>query len=484
MPKQQHRKHAIFSATLLRGAETIEIIPLPYEPQSKEVLPVIIEAIREQARFACAGTDAAPGSGPARNAKRILLDSIGCMAFGTSSLRRTGIETGASVIVGAGALYSRNAAVVANGTALVGAELDEGNQAAFGHPASHFVPALIAATCEAGPDSVSPSSFLSAFVAAYEIGCRWGRAAKLRAGVHPHGTSFAVGSAVAAGVLAGADEDLLAAAIALAASLPQPSAWASAFDGATIRDAQVGLANLTGFNALMLARMGVRSGETTLDEVWRKLIGDGLDEASLIEGLGSDYLIERNYFKVHSACRYTHGAADIVAELLAEGLGAENVKHIDVETYKNAAALSAKTPPNALAARFSIPATIALLLENGTLDPAEASDGLVQSDRIRNLAALIDVRESPEFTARLPATRTTRVRVATKDGRIIDRVKDGSEGDSTQPFDDERLRGKFRRLSAAAWTTDQADAVLSAIEGIDEANDLSELFGRLAATRA
>ncbi|WP_410050232.1 MmgE/PrpD family protein [Actinomadura sp. CNU-125] len=86
-----------------------------------------------------------------------------------------------------------DAAAWLNANALVSLELDEGNKYAKGHPAAHGFPAVLALAAErvaTGADTAA-----AALLAAYEVAARFGRAARLRDGAHPHGNWGVAGAA-------------------------------------------------------------------------------------------------------------------------------------------------------------------------------------------------------------------------------------------------------------------------------------------------
>lgn len=411
-------------------------------------------ALRRQSRFAaaCFAQPLPPAVQAA--AGRVLLDSLGVMAAGLRGMPLPAWEPGASPLPGR-ASAGRDAAVLFNGTAMVRYELDEGNQYAFGHPGCHVVPALLAA---AGPDTPAPA-FYRALVAGYELACRWSAAVSLRKESHVHGTAAAVGGAAAAALLQGANEEELYQCLLLAGSLPQTTSWQAAFHGDEIRNAYVGLAGHMALNALALVRAGITSSEQTLLDVWTRIAGTAVDPEALTAELGEAYRIEKNYFKLHSACRYTHAFAEFAARFLAEGHTPDEIEAVEIETYHSAAQLGGTRARNAFAARFSIPVSLAICLLRGSADLAVMTDANAAAPDVAQLAARVSVREAADLTALLPDVRANRMRVALRGGKTLTYACDKVRGDFSLPLTDEELLQKFLRLTEGIWPAPRQKAI-------------------------
>src|SRR5690606_12264446 len=80
---------------------------------------------------------------------------------------------GPASVWGRGEKASATSAVLINGTAVQGYELDDGNQACF-HAAAVILPAVFAAAEFLGEDEVSGELLLTAIIAGFEIGPRIG----------------------------------------------------------------------------------------------------------------------------------------------------------------------------------------------------------------------------------------------------------------------------------------------------------------------
>jgi len=138
----------------------------------------------------------------------------------------------------------------------------------------------------------------------------------------------------------------------LAASLPQVSVWQSVYDGSRLHDVYAGIAAVVTDHLLPLVKRGVKSDGKIVESVYREVMGADIFPEKLSKGLGTEYVLCSNYFKVHTGCRFIHPFADVLEEELAQGLSKDRVEGIDVFTYKKAAQIADESVPNDLAAKF------------------------------------------------------------------------------------------------------------------------------------
>ena len=113
-------------------------------------------------------------------------------------------------------------AALANATAGVALEVDEGNRWGGGHPSIHVMPAALAVAEELEADG---ARFIEALIAGYEVTSRLGGATRQRANVHSHGTWGTAGAAVAVARLRGHEPRALRDVINLATSMSPANTW-------------------------------------------------------------------------------------------------------------------------------------------------------------------------------------------------------------------------------------------------------------------
>lgn len=415
-----------------------------------------------------------------RAAKRILLDSIGCMVGGSTTLT-FGSETAPSKVesysvFGVGSGFSRDLAVIANGTSIVATEMDEGNQFAKGHPTAHFLAALFATVQE---NKVSGKEFLATMVAAYEVSARFGSIVSLQKNVHPHGNWGTASAAVAVAKLRGLNPESMLEAMLLAGSLPIASVWTSAFRGANVRNAYIGVSNLIGLLALDMVSIGVRSHPDVLQTIYDSVLGKEYLAELVSDGLGDEYLIEKNYMKIYGCCRFVHGAIDALTALMDE-LGSEfepnTVQHIQVATYSLASILDDCNPPNGFAAKFSIPTSLAILLCKRSAKHSLFNDQVIRERDIQGLAERVAVVEDTKLTTLLPDVRATRVTMELSDGRVLVKEIHAATGDHTNPLTDEQIVDKFYDLAEPVIGRERCAGIMKAVEQMEDVEDCNHLI--------
>ena len=418
----------------------------------------------------------------------ILADSIGAMAGGAVepdvvALRnRPNLESdGPALLIGTRRHVARANAALLNGTAGTTLEMDEGNQFAKGHPGVHTVPAALAAVAEIGRP-VSGSEFLAALTMGYEIGARVGIAARLRPGMHPHGVWGAICSTVAVLRLMQVDATQMRQGLNIAASFGLTTSRRSMLEGGTVRNVYAGVSGQLGLLAADMVAAGFSGDSDGVGHVFSQVASDAFAPDEMTRALGERWEISRNYFKMHSCCRFNHAALDALEMIRAEAPTFEpaQVASVEVESYAFAAELDDPAPRSVLAGKFSLPFAMATALVNGTSGVDSFTQDKVDDPAIRALAAKVRVTEDPTMTARLPDKRPARVTVTLEDGRAFNAETATNRGDWADPYTPDELRGKYLSLTARAWDDAGAAGLWDEMLALDAADDVAVLLRHLA----
>ena len=129
------------------------------------------------------------------------------------------LADGPALLIGSDRRIDILNAALLNGTASHALDFDDCSNTMGGHPSAPIVPALWALAEARGTGG---QAFIAAYVAGFEAETRLGRAVNFHhyeKGWHPTATLGVFGCAAACGHLIGLDEDKLAAALSLAASM-------------------------------------------------------------------------------------------------------------------------------------------------------------------------------------------------------------------------------------------------------------------------
>jgi len=415
-------------------------------------------------------------------AKLVLLDTLGAIAAGSAldenrrlaALAAARAPGGASTLIGHAARADAFWAALANATAGVALEVDEGNRLGGGHPAIHVVPAALAVAEERG---LGGARLLEAVVAGYEIGSRLGGATTARANVHSHGTWGTVSTAIAVARLDGAPAGAMRDAINLAASMSPANTWTPALEGATIRNLYPGRSAFQGILAVELGRAGFTGLRDAPSDVYGTILADRFEPDLAVDGLGEGFRIEQNYFKFHACCRYNHFALDALGTLRTrEALREEDVAKVRVTTIPFGLRMADPEPANPLAARFSIPHAVAAALVLGRTDIAAFTPATLGDARIRDLARRVQIEADPEMSPRGATDRATaRLAVTLRDGRVLEAEAAVVEGDAAKPVPASRVVTKFVDLATPVLGRGHAERLVEAVETADSAKDIRGL---------
>ncbi|MFC5972112.1 MmgE/PrpD family protein [Halomarina salina] len=415
------------------------------------------------------------------HARLVVADTVAAMVGGSTDPDVRGFVDGAcertpgsATVVGHDATTSRYLAAFAGGASGTVLELDEGHKYAAGHPAIHVLPALLA---DWEVDDGSGDDLLVSFVAGYEAAARAGRACQpLAEGYHPHGVWGPVGAAVGVAVNRGYDAATVEQAARIAAKDAQHTLMAAATEGATVRQAFAGGANLSGLLAADLAAAGFSGVDDGIARHLDLAVEGTVDRDALGADLGERWEVTQGYFKRHAACRYTHPTIDAVDALLESGLDPATVDGVRVETYPAAAALTETRPSSALQAKFSVPFAVATRLVHGTSGkPAFVADAI--DEPTLALADRVEVVATDEMRDRLPDQRSARVTVTTTDGSTRSEKVVHAAGGAERPYEESVVREKFTDLVGPVLGTDSANDLWAATrEGPADSTTLFELL--------
>lgn len=400
-------------------------------------------------------------SGTIEQTSYVILDTVGAIAGGSAEPEMRALTeklaaspAGDASVIGTGKTAVSAAAAFLNGTAGTFLEMDEGNRFAKGHPSIHVLPALWAIAEIRG---LSGKALMEALVLGYEVGARIGIAASLRPAMHPHGTWGTVGAAAALAKLSGYDAARIRETINVASSLTLATSKRTMLEGGTVRNTYAGIANRMGLMAIDLVEAGFIGEHDGVASVFGHVVSDTFAPAKMIDGLGRDWQIDRNYFKLHSCCRYNHGALDALDQLLAKhAVAVDSIERIDVASYLYAAELDDQAPRNTLGAKFSVPFAVATRLVRGSSAVENFTWDAVRDARVQALAKRVFVTEDTAMSARLPQFRPAKVELKLADGGTLSAVVDANRGDDQDPYSRDELSGKFFSLAGRVWSQTQA----------------------------
>jgi len=414
----------------------------------------------------------------------ITLDTIGAIIAGSQLPEngelarliagRSGPAT--STIIGHNLKVEPMLATLINATAGVALEMDEGNRFGGGHPAIHVLPGALAVAEELG---IGGKRLIESILVGYEITSRIGGAMKLRDNVHSHGLWGTIGTAVAVAKLRGWKSRQVREVINLAASMSPANTWTPCYEGATIRNLYPGRSGLQGILATHLLDCGFTGLRDGPADVFGSILAEDFDSDATVEGLGADFRVEQNYFKFYACCRFNHAALEAVFSLMHQNsLPADQVEGVEVVTGYTPGMVG-EYPTNTLAAKFSVPYSVAAALVRGIANVTAFYPESVADADIEAMAQKVHVQYDPDMFMRRDNATTATVTVSLTDGRTLSEKTHVVQGDAANPVSHQELVEKYHFLSDRTLGRDKADAIVSTINRLDQLADVRELTSLL-----
>ncbi len=389
------------------------------------------------------------GQGTFHQTKRVIADTVG-VAYG-------GIQTAAfqSAVKSKNKLFGEGkmpiwgmrettdlpGSVFYNTLAVSATDFDEGHRKAAGHPASLVVPVAIMLGEHLGK---SFSDSLKAIIVGYEAGTRFSYARyPEKVDTYSTGRWGAIATATAAAYLLELNTEQFMHALSLAFVL-SPGMQGGSTDVSTGSMSKEGVvwAAQSGLQSALLTQKGFTGPYLFIDSY------DDIDVEKLLADESGDWLINSNYFKPFSCCRWLHTAINLTLELKSEHqILTENIESIDVSIFRRALDLiESKYPDNKVQAQFHLPFTVACALLFDKVTPTEICEANLSNKLINQLIDKIKMETDDEFTKTFPGKLDSEVTCRLKNGAHFSKAATDAPWDATNPPSDEELFRKFESL--------------------------------------
>lgn len=389
-------------------------------------------------------------------------------------------------------------AALANGTMARALDLDDVHEQNTCHVSASVVTAALAIAEHRAP--VSGAEFLAAVAAGAELVCRLSAAPRVsfsQTGMSLTYQCGFFGAALAAARLArlrpAAARDAMGIAYARVAG-NQQGFLAGAM---TVRLMQ-GVAAEGGVQSVLLAERGITGARDVLEGRfgYYPVFHRGLYErADLVEGLGSRWRLEEVSIKpVYPCCKFIHGPIAAMLEVRSRtGIAPEDIAEArfavtNEEVFDLVCAPAARkwSPRTVTDAQFSLPFMTAWAAVHGGIGFRPLSEESLQDPRVRGLLPRIhadrDVagQGAGRGTFPMPGILTVTDRGGRRHTARVDHVK----GHPANPMSFDEVAGKLRECAAhgaPGWTG--ADALVEAVRGLEDCDDVSVLADLVASAR-
>ncbi|MEP7069598.1 MAG: MmgE/PrpD family protein [Usitatibacter sp.] len=435
--------------------------------------PIVAEALAS----AVARSRAMPVPAPMRaTLESMFIDIAGlCVAARNMSYVHAAIASweagGESTAIGHLRALDAAGAAFVNGTAAHGEDFDDTFEGGPVHAGVVIVPALLAA---AERHRIEGRDMLFGMAVGAEVMCRGGMVAPKRihkAGFHPTAVLGAMGAAAGVAAALRVDEKTFASAQGVAGSLAGGLIEYLA-EGASTKRMHPGWAAQSGLRAVDLARAGFEGPRTvwegehgflhgfanTADGHWDRLTGE----------FGERWVASTIAFKPYPCGTMIHPYIDCARRLseelrLASATG--EVAKIECDTAEGIVhrlwePLELKRrPPNAYAAKFSVPFCVAYAILHGAVGLEALAEEIARDPRIAALAAKVGYRVDPRNP--YPDEFTGHVKITLADGTIREKRQGHFRGGAREPLSRAEIVEKFRANCVyGGWDRARADAWL------------------------
>ena len=431
-----------------------------------------------------------------REAKRYLLDSIGCALGGylqhdvkiALSVFDEIAGTGPASVIGTGKKLDVVSAALLN--ALMVRVMDYNDiywKQDPSHP-SDIIPAAIAA-CER--ERSDGRELAVGICIGHEFEQRLCEAAfpGIRERGWHHATLTAFVSPIVAGRALHLPWEKIQHAIGISASRHATLGAVTAGKLTMMKNTVDPLATQSGVFAALLAEKGYTGPEHVIDgkEGLVHCFGPEWKLDTLTDGLGESWRITQCGMKAFPTEALTHAPISAVLDIVAgHDLKPGDVAEVHIRSLHKAADILADPskydPRSKETADHSLPYVIAAAIVDRNVTPAQFTDAKIMDPVIREQLHKVKVVADPEVERLFPALQRVIVRLTTTDGRVFDKQLDYPKGDPRNPLTDAEVEAKFDALAEPVLTKDGRARVKDTVWNLEKLASVTKLMEMLKAS--
>jgi len=442
---------------------------------------------RRMAQFALSLTYKMIPEAARKEAKRFLLDSIGCalaafdlpdMKAAYRYIKELGGTPQASIIGHGTQTNMPNAALM---NALLIRAMDY-NDIYWKQDPSHPSDIIPAALATGEYRGASGKDILVGIVIAYELEMRLCLSANpgiREVGWH-HASLTQFVSPLVAGRLLGLTEDEMVAAVGISGSSHFTLGGVVAGHLTNMKNTADPMATEAGVRAATLAKTGytgpveVFEGKEGAFDVLENVTWD---PDLMLDGLGENFLITQCGYKAFPTEALTHQPITATLEVMAENeIDTHQVEEVLVKTTTRGADIlsdpSKYKPTTKETADHSLPYCIAVTIAKGNVLPSDFEEEALKDPFVWELLPRIKVVADPEIDALFPKVKRAIVTVTTRDGGSFTKQEDFAKGRAERPLTDEELIAKFRANASGAITNSRLDEIARGTLNLEEVSDI------------
>jgi 2-methylcitrate dehydratase PrpD len=230
-----------------------------------------------------------------------------------------------------------------------------------------------------------------------------------------------------------------------------------------------------GVRAVQLHACGLIGSKDVLDGetgLWRMLGSDQFDAASLVTGLGKDWVLGHNAVKIYPVCRWMQTTLEAFAAIIARNnISAQDIETVTVHTSAGMAKdFMQYMAEDMIDAQFSFPYAIAAVALGVPVGADWYRPMTMQRSDLRGFERRVHACVDPEIDQlmagplRRPSGKVT-IRAASRD--YISELFEYPSGSAERPVGPERIAAKFMSNAASVIGTDRAAECAALCETIE-----------------
>jgi len=305
-----------------------------------------------------------------------------------------------------------------------------------------------------------------------------------------HATLTQLVSPVVAGRMLSLSEKEIVAAIGISGSSHLTLGGVVAGHLTNMKNAADPFAVEAGVQAVLLASKGytgpveVFEGKEGLFEVLDKV---KWDRDILTKGLGENFLINECGYKAFPTEALTHQPITAAIEVIQENnLDPQEVKEVLIETTTRGADIlsdpSKYKPTTKETADHSLPYCIAVAVAKGNVLPSDFEEDALRDPLVWSLLDKIKVVANPEIDVLFPKVKRAIVTIKTPKGEFR-KQEDFAKGQPERPLSEEELISKFKANSKKRVSSSRMENIIKATQELENIDEIGEYMKLLASDK-
>jgi 2-methylcitrate dehydratase len=428
-------------------------------------------------------------------AKRFLLDSIGCALGGYQQHDvKIALEVldeiagrGSATVIGTGKRIDPVSASLANGLMIRCMDYNDIYwKQDPSHPSDIFPAAL--ACCERTKSD--GRELIVGLALGHEFEMRFCEAAfpGIRERGWHHATLTAFVSPIVAGRALHLGWEQIQHAVGISASRQATLGAVTAGKLTMMKNTVDPMATQSGVLAALMAERGYTGPEHVVDgkEGLTHCFGPSWKLNLLTDGLGESWRITQCGMKAFPTEALTHTPISAVLDIVkSNDLKPEQVAKVQIRSLARAADIlsdpSKYDPQSKETADHSLPYVIAAALAERQVTPAQFEMKKIMDPTIRAQLKKVEVVADPEIEKVFPALQRVIVNLTTTDGQTFTKQLDYPKGDPRNPLSDAEVEEKFAALAEGVLSDGAQKKLKNAIWNLEKVGSVSKLMGLMKA---